>query len=99
MGGGTLDVSLLFINGLNVNLLGVTGDERLGGADFDLRMLNLIDVELARDEGESPCHRDTLHAISEEAKIALTDAEQTLIHCTALDGSSRSASVTRKQFE
>ncbi len=39
MGGGTLDVSLLHVNGLSVSVLGIAGDDRLGGADFDPVML------------------------------------------------------------
>jgi molecular chaperone DnaK (HSP70) len=42
IGGGTLDTSLLYMNGKSVNVLGVAGDNRLGGSDFDLRMRQLL---------------------------------------------------------
>ena len=34
IGGGTLDTSLLYMNGKTVNVLGVAGDDHLGGSDI-----------------------------------------------------------------
>jgi len=42
IGGGTLDTSLLYMNGKSVSVLGVAGDNRLGGSDFDLRMRQIL---------------------------------------------------------
>ena len=42
-GGGTLDVSLLFIGeGGNIEVLGSDGDEQLGGADFDAALAHWL---------------------------------------------------------
>ena len=38
IGGGTTDVSMLFMNRGSVTVLGTTGDEHLGGSDFDTAM-------------------------------------------------------------
>merc|ERR1719356_2093753 len=42
IGGGTLDTSLLYMNGRSVSVLGVAGDDHLGGSDFDLRMRDML---------------------------------------------------------
>merc|ERR1719253_1307308 len=56
IGGGTLDVSLLFMNGRAVNTLGVAGDDHLGGSDFDHRMQALLEAKLVtpRRKSQSP---------------------------------------------
>ena len=39
IGGGTLDTSLLYMNGNAVSVLSVAGDDHLGGSDFDVQRL------------------------------------------------------------
>ena len=39
LGGGTFDVSLLSINKTSVNVISNSGDNHLGGDDFDARLL------------------------------------------------------------
>merc|ERR1719487_2476452 len=52
IGGGTLDVSLLYMNGPSVSVTGVAGDDHLGGADFDEAMSQILKekLDLAHDE-------------------------------------------------
>ncbi len=42
LGGGTLDCSLLYMSKKQVNVLGTSGDEHLGGGDFDYQLFNFI---------------------------------------------------------
>merc|ERR1719310_1287903 len=69
IGGGTLDTSLLYMNGHSVSMLGVAGDDRLGGSDFDKKVLQLLRDKLSsapetehtpkegRTEAEPAVHR------------------------------------------
>lgn len=41
-GGGTLDVSLLYVTNDFVDVMGSDGDDRLGGADFDAAVANFL---------------------------------------------------------
>jgi molecular chaperone DnaK (HSP70) len=41
-GGGTLDVSLLFVNKESVQVIATHGDDRLGGADFDQCLVEVL---------------------------------------------------------
>merc|ERR1712232_1490721 len=65
IGGGTLDTSLLYMNGRSVSVLGVAGDDHLGGSDFDRRMQTILEEKLhsAMRVAEGPlsmqrCHRN-----------------------------------------
>ena len=76
MGGGTLDTSLLYMNGNAVSVLSVAGDDHLGGSDFDVQMQRLLeaklernDVRLAEASAAEGCGSSGLHILAEEAKI------------------------------
>lgn len=53
-GGGTLDVSLLFVSKGSVQVLTTDGDDALGGSDFDLCLHDLLVDRLRRDYAFSP---------------------------------------------
>lgn len=82
-GGGTLDVSILDINGGVIEVLATAGDNHLGGDDFDERITNyLIDtikrlekLDLSKDLGAIVRIRDA----AEKAKINLSNVASTLI--------------------
>jgi len=114
IGGGTLDTSLLYMNGKSVNVLGVAGDDHLGGSDFDHRMLELLLRKLdgtgafldAKVETDVPaeklpeCSRNGLRVESERAKIRLSSAETTDVQCRPVGGGAvRKFAVTREEFE
>jgi len=105
IGGGTLDTSLLYMNGKSVSVLGVAGDDRLGGSDFDLKMQSLLlsKVEGAQVQQAVPgierCDSNGLHIEGERAKISLSSEQSVEISCLAKDGRARTMTVTRDEFE
>jgi len=106
IGGGTLDTSLLYMNGKAVNVLGIAGDDHLGGSDFDRRMQELLQTKLPmarRLADYSPplhrCDKSSLNIIGEEAKIKLSSERSIEVQCLADDGIARSMVVTREEFE
>jgi molecular chaperone DnaK (HSP70) len=106
LGGGTLDTSLLYMNGRSISLLGVAGDDHLGGSDFDLRMRTLLEAKVVNSAApEVPpmplqgCDRNGLGIVAEEAKIKLSSADSVEVHCLADDGKARVMTVTRAEFE
>ena len=50
-GGGTADVSVVAVEGGNVNVLATAGDNKLGGVDVDARIRDLIIDEFEREHG------------------------------------------------
>jgi len=108
IGGGTLDTSLLYMNGRSVSVLGVAGDDRLGGSDFDLKMQELLLRKFAEVPAQaSPpadttlhaCDANGLHIAGEQAKIKLSIEMSVDVFCAAEDGAVLSVSVTRSEFE
>jgi molecular chaperone DnaK (HSP70) len=108
IGGGTLDTSLLYMNGKTVNVLGVAGDDRLGGSDFDHRMQALIEAKLnasefsnfqSDDPSLAKCSPSGLGVPAERAKIALSANSFTEVRCEDDAGKGRLVKVTRAEFE
>lgn len=110
IGGGTLDTSLLYMNGQSITLLGVAGDDHLGGSDFDHRMHKLLADRVSAtslvDDGtglslqiEHDCDRNGLHILAEDTKIALTYELQVEVGCRTSEGKVQRLAVTRAEFE
>jgi len=63
-GGGTLDVSLLYVANGSVQVYATDGDETLGGSDLDMCLYDLIRHNLEAQSG----HSVQLHSLSEMDK-------------------------------
>ena len=78
LGGGTFDVSIVKIEDKVVEVLSSTGDNRLGGDDFDRRIVNHLlghlKNELKVAVPETPGLLARLKMAAEKAKIALSTA-------------------------
>jgi molecular chaperone DnaK (HSP70) len=109
IGGGTLDASVLYMNGKNVNVLGIAGDDHLGGSDFDHRMTLILEDKLDKAPSESGssvtgadipgCHRDSMRLLAEQAKIELSSAMSAEVRCRDDAGAVRTLSITRAEFQ
>jgi molecular chaperone DnaK (HSP70) len=78
MGGGTLDVSLLYLNNGIFEVMAAAGDNRLGGQDFNLALLQYLVREVQRRLPEAVVEGDAevMRVLREEAervKVALND--------------------------
>jgi len=77
LGGGTFDVSLLEISDGVFEVLATAGNNRLGGDDFDQRIIDWIANEFMRDNGGIDLRKDRmalqrLKEAAEKAKIELS---------------------------
>lgn len=105
IGGGTLDTSLLFMNGKAVSVLGVAGDDHLGGSDFDAQMRLLLESKVAsalvssEQLAEETCDSIGLSILAESTKIILSNELRTEVRCRDESGKDRILSVTRTEFE
>jgi len=83
LGGGTFDVTVIRIDSNSFEVLATGGEVKLGGLDFDERMVTFYCDEFQRRYGVDP--RDTseslerIRATCELAKIALSSNDQTVI--------------------
>ena len=76
LGGGTFDVSILNIGDGTVEVLATAGNNRLGGDDFDERIVNWMIAEFKRDQGvdlsTDRMAMQRLKEAAEKAKIELS---------------------------
>ena len=76
LGGGTFDVSILEIGDGIIEVLATAGDTRLGGDDFDQRIMNYLVAEFGKAEGidlsNDKVAMQRLKEAAEKAKIELS---------------------------
>jgi molecular chaperone DnaK (HSP70) len=90
LGGGTLDVAVLRLERATKTfmVMGVAGDDRLGGEDFDRALLEWLERELASPRrqmriGNGDGARESALRAMETAKRALADADAVAVHAYA----------------
>ena len=103
LGGGTLDVSILTIKGDAFEVKATARNTRLGGEDFDSRMMNYF-VEFKKknkvDISGNPKSLRRLRTACERAKMILSFAFVTTVEVDFLFmGINFSSSITRPKFE
>ena len=84
LGGGTFDVSVVRIEGGVVEVLATSGDNHLGGDDFDALVLDRINAHLETDTGLDAARDDRvlqarLRGAAEQAKVELSRQPYVLV--------------------
>ncbi len=102
LGGGTFDVTVMHIRGTEFSALATDGDVRLGGYDWDQRLVDLVAEEFLRqhrsDPREDPSSASKLWRECEDAKRTLSARQKTAVACDHRGVPSR-IEITREQFE
>ena len=108
LGGGTFDVSILEIGDGVFEVLSTSGNNRLGGDDFDERIMKYLIDEFKKDQGidlsTDPAVMQRLKEASEKAKIELSSMSQTDINLPYITADSigpkhMNITLTRAKFE
>jgi molecular chaperone DnaK len=108
LGGGTFDVSILEVGDGVFEVLGTDGDTKLGGDDWDQRIVDWMVVEFKKDQGvdlfKDPNGMQRLKEAAEKAKIELSGLPNTNInlpYITADGGGPKHLDMTlsRARFE
>jgi molecular chaperone DnaK len=102
LGGGTFDVTIIdMING-EFKVIATDGDHRLGGKDWDDKIIEYVAEEFINQFGEDP--RDDIEAmaalriISEKVKKSLSERNSTKINLR-LNGNKLTLEITKEQFK
>lgn len=100
LGGGTFDVTVMKFDNENITVLSTVGDRKLGGFDFDTRIIKAV-IEAAKEKGldieQDPIARQDLQLKAEEAKKALSAKDKTNIMLN-IGGSPFKYTLTRDEF-
>jgi molecular chaperone DnaK len=102
LGGGTFDVTLVRLAENRFETLAIEGDVRLGGKDWDDRIVDHVAARFAGQTGSDP-RQDAqslanLRAAAERAKRTLSKLPQATITCTH-GGHVLTVPITRAEFE
>src|SRR5215468_669420 len=102
LGGGTFDVTLVRMSQRRFEALAIEGDVRLGGKDWDDRIVDHVAGQFLRQHGGDP-RSDAqslaaLNAAAERGKRTLSKLQQTTITCTHA-GHVLSVPLSRSEFE
>lgn len=108
LGGGTFDVSVIDIGDGVIEVLAVSGDNHLGGDDFDKRLANYLAGEFRQQTKinltKDPMAMQRLLEAAEKAKIELSSSTSTTVSLPFLAQAKAGpvhleTTVTRQKFE
>ena len=101
LGGGTFDVSILQIKDGDFTTVATDGDVRLGGKDFDERLIAYLAEEFEKEHGIDPRKNSAdllqLQCDAEATKKSLSEREQ-VPHVMFFSGVRHRVNVTREKF-
>jgi molecular chaperone DnaK len=102
LGGGTFDVSLVRLSPRRFETLGIEGDVRLGGKDWDDRIVEFVAQKFKAQHGEDPrtdpVSLSGLSQAAERAKRTLSKLSHATITCSHA-GKTLTVPFTRAEFE
>ncbi|MFO0927659.1 MAG: Hsp70 family protein [Gemmataceae bacterium] len=102
LGGGTFDVTLVKLSKERFETLAIEGDVRLGGKDWDDRIVDHVAAKFQAQHGADPRTDPQslagLRAAAERAKKTLSKLPQTTVSCTHA-GTLLTVPLTRTDFE
>jgi len=102
LGGGTFDATLVRLSRRHFQTVAIEGDVRLGGKDWDDRIVNHVAEQFQNTHGSDPRTDPQslvlLQSAAERAKRTLSKLPQTSVTCTHA-GKLLSVPLTRAEFE
>lgn len=94
LGGGTFDISIIRVDGHDIEVLATNGVPKLGGDDFDEALQELVRTKFKQKTGEELEEEDFTRNDAEEEKKSLSKRDK--VTCRVLR---QMIEITRKEFE
>ena len=94
LGGGTFDVSIISVNGQNVEVLATNGVSKLGGDDLDAALQKLVRSKFKELTGNDLADDDFTKNDAEEEKKSLSARKKVIIRVAR-----QLIDITREEFE
>ena len=100
LGGGTFDVSIVYLNEDTIELKSTCGDPHLGGEDFDVELMKFCMKNFEVDISNNPKAKMRLRNACENAKKHLSNSEEYTFDIENLaEGTDFNFSINRMDFE
>ena len=100
LGGGTFDVSIVYLNEDTIELKSTCGDPHLGGEDFDVELMKFCMKNFEVDISNNPKAKMRLKNACENAKKHLSNSEEYTFDIENLaEGTNFNFSINRMDFE
>ena len=100
LGGGTFDVSIVYLNEDTIELKSTCGDPHLGGEDFDVELMKFCMKNFEVDISNNPKAKMRLKNACENAKKHLSNSEEYTFDIENLaEGTDFNFSINRMDFE
>ena len=105
LGGGTFDVSVIDIGDGVIEVLATSGDNHLGGDDFDQKIIDFLVAEFNKQEGiDLSADKVAMQRLKEAAETAKKELSQktsanVLIPFICAGGQSLDVTITRAKFD
>lgn len=102
LGGGTFDITIMKVNGKDVDVVATGGDHELGGKDIDDCLISYFQAEFKKATGVDPLSslagQQELRSKAEETKKKLSSASNARVALN-VEGRQAAFKVTQSQFE
>ena len=98
LGGGTFDISVINVNGSDIEVVNSDGVSQLGGDDFDEKLIEIVQGKFLEQTGKSLDAEDFTKNDAEEHKKILSARTKTNIRIASPHGRA-SIEVTQEEFE
>ena len=102
LGGGTFDVTIMKISESKLEMIATDGDHRLGGKDWDDRIITYVADMFETEHGVNPLDDNFAYQSLQLESISVKEFLSTLDVSSVLcqyDGKSSNVELTREQFE
>ena len=102
LGGGTFDVTIMEIDGQELNILATSGNHRLGGKDWDDKIITYFAEDFEIEHGVNPLEDSyayqEIQRFAIEGKEYLSRLDKCRISCS-YDGKAHQVELTKEKFE
>jgi molecular chaperone DnaK len=102
LGGGTFDITIMKVNGKNVDVIASGGDHKLGGKDLDDCLISFFQQEFEKITGFDPLNSNAgqqeLRSKAEETKRKLSSSSNARVSLS-VEGRQAAFKITQNQFE
>lgn len=102
LGGGTFDVTIMRVEGSDIKMVATNGDHRLGGKDWDDKIISHVAELFEIEHGENPLNDlyayQELQLVAVGAKESLSQRTKARMVCN-YNGKSTKVELTREKFE